>query len=68
MAQAIDAGVNYFDVAPPMATRERLGPALAPYVRMCTWPADEERSAKGARESWKLLRKLRTTLMSIADA
>lgn len=63
VAQAIDAGVNYFDVAPTYGNaEERLGPALAPYRKDVYLACKtEERSAKGAREKLEAsLRKLRT--------
>ncbi|MCE5343381.1 MAG: aldo/keto reductase [Eubacteriales bacterium] len=63
VAEAIDAGVNYFDIAPTYGNaEERLGPALAPY-RQDVFLAckTEERSAKGAREKLEdSLRKLKT--------
>ena len=52
VAQAIEAGVNYFDVAPTYGNaEERLGPALAPYRKDVFLACKtEERSAKGAQE------------------
>ncbi len=36
MAEAVDRGINYFDVAPSYGNaQERLGPALAPYRNKC---------------------------------
>ena len=36
VAEAVDRGVNYFDVAPSYGNaQERLGPALAPYRKQC---------------------------------
>src|SRR5580704_2839133 len=36
VAEAVDRGVNYFDVAPSYGdAQERLGPALAPYRKNC---------------------------------
>ncbi len=36
VAEAVDRGINYFDVAPSYGnTQERLGPALAPYRNKC---------------------------------
>ena len=36
VAEAVDRGVNYFDVAPSYGNaQERLGPALAPYRKDC---------------------------------
>ena len=63
VAQAIDAGVNYFDVAPTYGDAEdRLGPALAPYRKDVFLACKTvERDAKGAREKLEdSLRKLKT--------
>ena len=63
VARAIDAGVNYFDVAPTYGdAEERLGPALAPYRKDVFLACKtEERDAKGAREKLEdSLRKLKT--------
>ena len=36
VAEAVDRGINYFDVAPSYGNaQERLGPALAPYRNNC---------------------------------
>src|SRR6202030_2549466 len=36
VAEAVDRGINYFDVAPSYGdAQERLGPALAPYRKNC---------------------------------
>ena len=36
VAEAVDRGVNYFDIAPSYGNaQERLGPALAPYRKNC---------------------------------
>jgi aryl-alcohol dehydrogenase-like predicted oxidoreductase len=36
VAEAVDRGINYFDVAPSYGNaQERLGPALAPYRKQC---------------------------------
>ena len=36
VAEAVDRGVNYFDVAPSYGNaQQRLGPALAPYRKNC---------------------------------
>lgn len=63
VAESIDRGVNYFDVAPSYGNaEERLGPALAPYrnqVFLACKTAD--RSAEGARkELEQSLRRLQT--------
>jgi predicted aldo/keto reductase-like oxidoreductase len=63
VAGAIDAGVNYFDVAPTYGDAEdRLGPALEPYRKNVFLACKtEERSAAGAREKLETsLKKLRT--------
>ncbi len=63
VAQAIDAGVNYFDVAPTYGDAEdRLGPALAPYRKDVFLACKtDQRGAKGAREKLEdSLRKLKT--------
>ena len=36
VAEAVDRGINYFDVAPSYGdAQERFGPALAPYRKNC---------------------------------
>ncbi len=63
VASAIDAGVNYFDVAPTYGNaEERLGPALAPYRKDVFLACkSEQRSAEGARKTMEdSLRKLQT--------
>ncbi|MDD3213167.1 MAG: aldo/keto reductase [Eubacteriales bacterium] len=63
VAEAIEKGVNYFDVAPTYGNAEdRLGPALVPYRKDVYLACKtEERSAKGAREKLEdSLRKLKT--------
>lgn len=63
VARAIDAGVNYFDVAPTYGDAEdRLGPALAPYRKDVFLACKtDQRGAKGAREKLEdSLRKLKT--------
>lgn len=52
VSQAIEAGVNYFDVAPTYGdAEERLGPALAPYRKDISLACKTaQRDAKGARE------------------
>jgi len=63
VAQAVDRGVNYFDVAPTYGNaEERLGPALQPY-RQSVFLAckTEERTAQGATKALhESLKKLRT--------
>ena len=51
VAQAIEAGINYFDVAPTYGNaEERLGPALAPYRKDVFLACKtDERSAIGAQ-------------------
>lgn len=63
VARAIEAGVNYFDVAPTYGDAEdRLGPALAPYRQNVFLACKtEERTAAGAKEKLETsLRKLNT--------
>lgn len=63
VAKAIEAGVNYFDVAPTYGDAEdRLGPALAPYRKNVFLACKtEERTAAGAKEKLETsLRKLNT--------
>jgi predicted aldo/keto reductase-like oxidoreductase len=61
VAEAVDRGVNYFDVAPYYGNAQRrLGPALKPYRRKCflackTLERDAAGSAKELSESLKLL-------------
>ncbi len=62
VAEAVDRGVNYFDVAPYYGNaQERLGPALKPYREKCFLACKTlERDAAGARKeltrSFKLLK------------
>jgi len=51
VAQAVERGVNYFDVAPTYGQAElRLGPALEPYRKDCFLACKTtERTAEGAR-------------------
>jgi predicted aldo/keto reductase-like oxidoreductase len=63
VAQAIDAGVNYFDVAPTYGNAEdMLGPALEPYRKNVFLACKTtERSKEGSRKELESsLRKLRT--------
>ncbi len=63
VAQAIDAGITYFDVAPQyLDAQQRLGPALEPYRGGVTLACKTlERTAEGARrELDDSLTKLRT--------
>lgn len=63
VAQAIDAGVNYFDVAPSYGNAEdMLGPALEPYrKRVFLACKTTERSKAGSRKELESsLRKMRT--------
>lgn len=61
VAEAVDRGVNYFDVAPTYGNaQQRLGPALKPYRSKCFLACKTtERGAEGARremeESLRLL-------------
>ncbi len=61
VAEAVDRGINYFDVAPSYGNaQERLGPALAPYRKNCflackTEGRKKEDSRKQLEESLRLL-------------
>lgn len=62
VAEAVDRGVNYFDVAPYYGNaQQRLGPALKPYRQNCflackTLERDAAGSAKELKDSLKLLK------------
>src|ERR1700733_12738965 len=62
VAEAVDRGVNYFDVAPSYGdAQERLGPALAPYRKNCflackTEGRMKDDSRKQLEESLRLLK------------
>ena len=62
VAEAVDRGVNYFDVAPSYGNaQERLGPALAPYRKNCflackTEGRTKDDSRKQLEESLRLLK------------
>lgn len=62
VAEAVDRGVNYFDVAPSYGNaQERLGPALAPYRKNCFLACKtdgrlKEDSRKDLEESLRLLK------------
>jgi aryl-alcohol dehydrogenase-like predicted oxidoreductase len=62
VAEAVDRGINYFDVAPSYGNaQERLGPALAPYRNKCflackTEGRMKEDSRAQLEESLKLLK------------
>ena len=62
VAEAVDRGVNYFDVAPFYGNaQERLGPALSPYRQNCflackTLERDAGGSAKDLKRSLRLLK------------
>src|ERR1700730_10697194 len=62
VAEAVDRGVNYFDVAPSYGdAQERLGPALAPYRKNCflackTEGRTKDESRKQLEESLRLLK------------
>jgi aryl-alcohol dehydrogenase-like predicted oxidoreductase len=63
VAQAVDRGINYFDVAPSYGNaEERLGPALEPYRESVFLACKTgERTAKGAEEELhQSLERLRT--------
>ncbi len=68
VVQAIDRGINYFDVAPTYGNaEERLGPALAPYRRSVFLACKtRERTAQGAREELhRSLERLRTDMFDL---
>jgi aryl-alcohol dehydrogenase-like predicted oxidoreductase len=52
VSEAVDRGINYFDVAPTYGNaQERLGPALKPFRDKCFLACKtQKRDAKGARE------------------
>lgn len=62
VAEAVDRGINYFDVAPFYGNaQERLGPALKPYRQNCflackTLERDAAGAAKELKESLRLLK------------
>jgi aryl-alcohol dehydrogenase-like predicted oxidoreductase len=62
VAEAVDRGINYFDIAPSYGNaQERLGPALAPYRKNCflackTEGRMKEDSRKQLEESLRLLK------------
>lgn len=62
VAEAVDRGVNYFDIAPSYGNaQERLGPALAPYRKNCflackTEGRMKDDSRKQLEESLRLLK------------
>jgi aryl-alcohol dehydrogenase-like predicted oxidoreductase len=62
VAEAVDRGVNYFDVAPSYGdAQERLGPALEPYRKNCflackTEGRTKDASRKQLEESLRLLK------------
>jgi len=62
VAEAVDRGINYFDVAPSYGNaQERLGPALAPYRKNCflackTDGRKKDDSRKQLEESLRLLK------------
>ena len=62
VAEAVDHGINYFDVAPSYGNaQERLGPALAPYRKNCFLACKtdgrlKEDSRKDLEESLRLLK------------
>src|SRR5579862_3562765 len=62
VAEAVDRGINYFDVAPSYGNaQERLGPALAPYRKNCflackTEGRTKDDSRKQLEDSLRLLK------------
>ena len=68
VSYAVDAGVNYFDIAPSYGnSEEKFGPAFKPYRKNCILGCKTtERTAKGARaELEKSLKTLRTDYFDI---
>ncbi len=68
VSHAIEAGVNYFDVAPTYGdAEEKLGPALAPYRKDVFLACKtEQRGAQGARAQLEAsLRKLKTDYFDV---
>ena len=59
VAQAVDRGINYFDVAPTYGNaEERLGPALEPYRRSAFLACKtDKRTAKEAQEELRSMRR-----------
>ena len=55
VSEAVDRGVNYFDVAPTYGNaQERLGPALKPFRNNSFWPARRPSEMPEARRrSWR---------------
>ena len=54
VSEAVDRGINYFDVATYGNAQERLGPALQPYRDKCFLACKTtRRDAAGCRPSWK---------------
>jgi len=48
VAEAVDRGINYFDVAPSYGNaQERLGPALAPYRKNCFFGLQDRGAVEG---------------------
>src|SRR5215472_10477316 len=63
VAEAVDRGVNYFDVAPSYGdAEERLGPALAPYRKNCFLACKTEGRTKddSRKQLEESLRRLKT--------
>src|ERR1044072_8898736 len=63
VAEAVDRGVNYFDVAPSYGNaEERLGPALEPYRdgALLPWKTGNRARDEAAEELRDSLRRLRT--------
>jgi aryl-alcohol dehydrogenase-like predicted oxidoreductase len=62
VSEAVDRGINYFDIAPSYGNaQERLGPALAPYRKNCflackTEGRTKDASRKQLEESLRLLK------------
>jgi predicted aldo/keto reductase-like oxidoreductase len=71
VAEAVDRGINYFDVAPTYGNaQERLGPALKPYRQQCflackTTQRDAAGSAKELEQSLEMLQTDRVDLYQL---
>lgn len=68
VAQAVERGVNYFDVAPSYGNaEERLGPALQPYRKNCflACKTGQREAAQARVELAKSLERLRTDYLDL---
>jgi aryl-alcohol dehydrogenase-like predicted oxidoreductase len=68
VAQAVERGVNYFDVAPSYGNaEERLGPALQPHRKNCflACKTGQRQAARAREELGKSLERLRTDYLDL---